>query len=63
MDIKISEGAFYAWVKIDKKALDSFQISNYLLEEALVVGVPGEAYGMGGAKCIRFSFATALDKR
>ena len=62
VEAKSPEGAFYAWVKIDKKDMDSFQIANYLLEEALVVGVPGEAYGKGGAKCVRFSFATALDQ-
>ena len=55
------EGAFYAWVRIQKKDMDSFALCNYLLEEALVVGVPGEAYGKGGQECIRFSFATALD--
>ena len=62
VEAKSPEGAFYAWVKIDKNNMDSFQIANYLLEEALVVGVPGEAYGKGGAKCVRFSFATALDQ-
>lgn len=55
------EGAFYAWVRIQKKDMDSFALCNYLLEEAMVVGVPGESYGSGGAKCVRFSFATALE--
>ena len=55
------EGAFYAWVRIQKKDMDSFALCNYLLEEAMVVGVPGESYGKGGAKCVRFSFATALE--
>ena len=55
------EGAFYAWVRIQKKDMDSFALCNYLLEEAMVVGVPGESYGSGGAKCVRFSFATARE--
>ena len=55
------EGAFYAWVRIQKKDMDSFALCNYLLEEAMVVGVPGESYGSGGEKCVRFSFATALE--
>ena len=55
------QGAFYAWVKIDKKGMDSFQICDYLIEEAKVVGVPGDSYGFGGDKCIRFSFATDLN--
>lgn len=61
VEAKIPDGAFYAWVKIEKNDMDSFALCNYLLEEALVVGVPGDAYGKGGQKCIRFSFATALD--
>lgn len=55
------EGAFYAWVRIEKGDMDSFALCNYLLEEAMVVGVPGESYGSGGEKCVRFSFATALE--
>lgn len=62
VEARIPDGAFYAWVRIEKNNMDSFAICNYLLEEALVVGVPGDAYGAGGEKCIRFSFATALDK-
>ena len=61
VEARIPEGAFYAWVKIEKQDMDSFALCNYLLEEALVVGVPGEAYGQGGKKCIRFSFATDLN--
>lgn len=61
VEARLPEGAFYAWVKIEKKDMDSFALCNYLLEEALVVGVPGDAYGKGGGKCLRFSFATDLD--
>lgn len=62
VEARIPEGAFYAWVKIEKNDMDSFSLCNFLLEEALVVGVPGESYGEGGKKCLRFSFATALDQ-
>ena len=48
-------------LRLEKQDMDSFALCNYLLEEALVVGVPGEAYGQGGQKCIRFSFATDLN--
>lgn len=58
---RIPEGAFYAWVKIDKNNMTSFEICDYLIEEAKVVGVPGDSYGFGGEKCIRFSFATDLN--
>lgn len=52
------EGAFYAWCKftnIDNPAGE-------LLEKARVVGVPGNAYGSGYDKYVRFSFASSLDE-
>lgn len=55
------EGAFYAWVKFDIPGKDSYEICDYLLEEARVVGVPGDAYGLGGAQCLRFSFANSME--
>lgn len=61
VEAKVPEGAFYAWVRIEKNDMNSFELCQYLLEEALVVGVPGESYGKGGEKCIRFSFATSMD--
>jgi len=60
VDAKIPEGAFYAWLRIDKNGMSSSELCNYLLEEARVVGVPGNAYGIGGEKCLRFSFAEEL---
>ena len=55
------EGAFYAWAKFNIDGMDSYQICNYLLEEARVVGVPGDAYGLGGSQCMRFSFANSME--
>lgn len=60
VEAKCPEGAFYAWVRIDKKDMSSAELCEYLLEKALVVGVPGDAYGKGGEKCLRFSFAEEL---
>lgn len=53
------EGAFYAWVKFDVKDMTSSQMSEYLLNEAKIVAVPGVAYGENDVCCLRFSFATA----
>lgn len=53
------KGAFYAWAKVDLAGKDSFEIADYLLDEARVAVVPGDSYGLGGAGCIRMSFATA----
>lgn len=57
----VPRGTFYAWAKVDLDGRDSREIAEYLLEEAGVATVPGDAYGLGGAQCIRMSFATAED--
>lgn len=57
----LPEGAFYAWVFFDIKGMDSAQVSEYLLENAKVVGMPGSAYGENRTCCLRFSFATATE--
>lgn len=58
---KYPEGAFYAWVKFDLPGMNSYEICDYFLENARVVGVPGDAYGLGGDKCLRFSFANSME--
>lgn len=55
------EGAFYAWVRFDVKGMTAAQMCEYLLKEARIVGVPGDAYGEKGAAYLRFSFATATE--
>lgn len=55
----IPEGAFYAWVRFDVKGMNSIEMCDYLLEQAGVVGMPGNAYGEEKICCMRFSFATA----
>ena len=53
------KGTFYAWAKVELDGKNSREIADYLLEEAGVATVPGDAYGLGGTSCIRMSFATA----
>ena len=55
----VPHGAFYAWAKVDLGGKNSFEIADYLLDEARVAVVPGDSYGKGGDCCIRMSFATA----
>lgn len=62
IDARYPEGTFYAWAKFDKDGMDSFAVSNMLLEKALVATVPGEAYGVTGAGCVRFSFASSMSE-
>lgn len=57
----VPEGAFYAWVYFDIKNMNSMEICEYLLENAGVVGMPGNAYGEDNICCMRFSFATATE--
>lgn len=58
---KYPEGAFYAWAKFNIDGMNSYDICNFLIDEARVVGVPGDAYGLGGDKCLRFSFANSME--
>ena len=37
--------------------MSSEQLADYILEKARVLVVPGTAFGEGGEKCIRMSFA------
>ena len=55
------EGAFYAWVEFEGTGMTSAQMSEYLLDKARIVGVPGTAYGEDRVCCLRFSFATATE--
>ena len=52
------EGAFYAFPKVVDTDKTSDEIANIILDEALVVGVPGSAFGITEDAHIRFSFAT-----
>lgn len=59
--IRPAEGAFYAWAKFEKEGISSSDIGSYILNQAKVVGVPGESFGEGGKGCMRFSFANDLE--
>lgn len=56
---EMPEGAFYAWVRFDMPGMDGEAVSNFILEKAGVVGVPGEAYGEERGSFMRFSFAAS----
>ncbi len=56
-----ADGAFYAWVKVEKEGIAPSEIGSYLLEHAKVVGVPGKAYGSECDGFIRFSIATDME--
>lgn len=56
------EGAFYAFPKVDETSKSSEEIANIILDEAVVVGVPGSAFGITKDAHIRFSFAEDINK-
>ena len=56
------EGAFYAFPKVDETGKSSAEVANIMLEEAMVVGVPGNAFGVSREAHVRFSFADDINK-
>ncbi len=62
---RMPEGAFYAFVDVSglyarKRVSGSAEFCQRLLSEAHVAAVPGDAFGADS--CVRFSFATSLDR-
>ncbi|MGH6890830.1 MAG: aminotransferase class I/II-fold pyridoxal phosphate-dependent enzyme, partial [Dongiaceae bacterium] len=62
---RMPEGAFYAFADVSdlyarKKVSGSAEFCQRLLSEAHVAAVPGDAFGADS--CVRFSFATSLDR-
>ena len=56
------EGAFYLYPRFTQTKMDSLNISESLLEHAGIAATPGIAFGAGGEKHLRFSFATAMSE-
>lgn len=56
------EGAFYAFPKVNETSKTSDEVANIILEEAVVVGVPGSAFGVTRDAHVRFSFAEDFGK-
>lgn len=51
------DGAFYAFPKVSETEKSSEEIAALILDQALVVGVPGNAFGITQDAHVRFSFA------
>jgi aspartate aminotransferase len=54
------EGAFYIFPKFTATSKNSLEISNILLEKALIATTPGVAFGAAGEGHVRFSIATHM---
>ncbi len=56
------KGAFYIFANIKETGMKSEQFSEWLLEKAKVVVVPGTAFGKQGEGYVRISYATKKEK-
>jgi len=55
------QGAFYIFPSIKKFGLSSEEFCNYLLAEAIVAVVPGDAFGQLGEGHVRFAYTTSYE--
>lgn len=55
------EGAFYVFPKLTNTGKSSLEVSEILLDQALVATTPGAAFGQAGEGHIRLSIATSMD--
>lgn len=58
----LPKGAFYAFPSIESTGLLSEEFAERLLFQERVAVVPGTAFGVGGEKYIRCSYATSMEK-
>lgn len=56
------KGAFYIFVNIKSFGKTSYEMAEYLLEEAKVALVPGSAFDSEGEGYLRISYATGMDE-
>lgn len=62
-DCTAPQGAFYVFAKIPAfLEQDDEKLAYDMAKNAKVAATPGSYFGKGGEHCIRFSYATALDK-
>ncbi len=54
------EGAFYLFARFTNTDKGSLEISQILIEEALIATTPGIAFGQAGEGYVRFSFAAGM---
>jgi aspartate/methionine/tyrosine aminotransferase len=58
---QIPQGAFYAFPNISAIGRSSAWVASYLLEEAGVAVLPGDAFGSNGEGFLRLCFANTLE--
>jgi aspartate/methionine/tyrosine aminotransferase len=61
IDCPMPEGAFYIFPRINFKGMNSFELCDYILEQANVLVAPGDVFGAGGKKCIRIAYPASME--
>jgi len=56
------QGAFYAFPSVEKYGMSSKEFSTFLLNEARVAVVPGDAFGEAGAGHVRIAYSTSYEE-
>ena len=56
------EGAFYIFPSFPQSQRTSLELSERLLEDALIASTPGSAFGDAGEGHVRFSFAASMEE-
>ncbi|ASJ17370.1 aromatic amino acid aminotransferase [Thermococcus chitonophagus] len=62
INVREPKGAFYIFPNISETEMSSEEFSEWLLEKARVVVIPGTAFGKNGEGYIRISYATSKEK-
>jgi len=62
LNVKMPEGAFYAFPSIRETGLSSEEFAERLLKEKGVAVVPGNAFGRSGEGYIRCAYAVSMEK-
>ncbi|AEH23985.1 aminotransferase class I/II-fold pyridoxal phosphate-dependent enzyme [Pyrococcus yayanosii] len=62
IEVPEPKGAFYIFANISKTGMGSEEFSEWLLEKARVVVIPGTAFGKQGEGYVRISYATSREK-
>lgn len=61
IDCPMPEGAFYVFPNINFRGMNSFELSDYILEQANILVAPGDVFGEGGEKCIRIAYPASME--
>lgn len=62
LSLQTVKGSIYAFVNIEKTALDSIKFTEKLLQDTQVLVVPGEAFGLAGKNYVRLAATQDIEQ-